>query len=152
MTATFLALTLVLTAPDADALRKQIRSDQANIRKAVFEQLELEELIGPVKLPADLLLDLLPPLEDGDAGVRKAATAFWTNQATRALPALMQGMEDARVPQRSAAARAVPLIHAKLGKPEATKAIQQLERQLFDSHPAARRAAADALGQLKALP
>lgn len=138
--------------PDAATLRQQFRSPDAAVRLGVFDLFVLEALTGELKVPADLYPDLVPPLDDLDRRVRDAAATFWKGQGAAAMPALLAGMRHDRAETRRHAARAVPFVHRRCDAETGRKAIQQLERLLFDPDKITRAAAEEALRKLDALP
>ncbi len=155
MTATFAVLFASLVTgglPDVETLRRQLQAADPAQRLAVFDLFVLESLTGEVKVPTEVLPDLVPLLDDADRRVRGAATAFWTKQGQRGLPALLAATEDARPTYRRPSALFLATIHGTLKAEDARRVIQQLERLLFDPDRLTRAAAEAALARLHALP
>lgn len=138
--------------PDAATLRKLATSPDAAKRSAVVQLLLVEALVGELTVPKEVLGDLVPLLDDASEEVRKGAVTLWGELGPKGLPPLLEQMESKDAGRRRGAAKAVPLIHKKLGEGEGKKAIQQLERLLFDPDAATRLAAEGSLRALKALP
>jgi hypothetical protein len=148
----FLAALSLADLPDVATLRKLAQSPEAAKRLEVVQLLLVESLLGDLKVPKELLGDLVPLLDDPAEDVRKGALSLWSDLGAKGLPPLLEQMESRDAARRRVAAKSVPLIHKKLGEADARKAIQQLERLLFDPDAATRLAAEGSLRTLKALP
>jgi HEAT repeat protein len=138
--------------PDVATLRKLAQSPEAAKRLEVVQLLLVEALVGELKVDKELLGDLVPLLDDPAEDVRKATLSLWGELGVKGLPPLLEQMESRDATRRRIAAKSVPLIHKKLGETDGRKAIQQLERLLFDPDAGTRAAAEGSLRALKALP